>query len=123
LADIQGEDGSKQVRIPFRKMNRKVVMQARKEEDGKKSLLSEVRGLVDGNLRMIHETITRSLYDKLGVEPRNLLSVESYETTDIDGRPEKGYFYNYNHSDGAVMSRIQAKVDQKGRLIDAIQTK
>lgn len=123
LADIQEEDGSKQVCIPFRKMNRKVVMQAKKEEDGKKSLLSEVRGLVDSNLRMIHETITRNLYDKLGVDPRELLSVENYETTDIDGKPEKGYLYNYDHFGGSVKSRIQAKVDLKGRLIDAIQTK
>ena len=71
----------------------------------------------------IHETITRNLYNKLGVDPRELHSVESYETIDINGNPEKGYLYNYDHSSGSVSSRIQAKVNQKGCLIDAIQTK
>lgn len=123
LADIQENDGSKQVHIPLRRMNRKVVMKAEKDAGGQKTLLSEVRGLVDGNLRMIHETITRNLYYKLGVEPRELISVESYETTDAEGNPQKGYLYNYDHSAGPVSSHIQAKVDRKGRLIDAIQTK
>lgn len=123
IADIQENDGSKHRPIPFRKMKRTVVMESQKQTSGTKSLLEEVRGLVDSNLRAIHETITRNLYNKLGVEPRELHSVESYETTDIDGNPEKGYLYNYDHVRGSVSSRIQAKVDRKGRLIDAIQTK
>ena len=123
LADIQEEDGSKQVCVPFRKMKRTVVMQAQKQMDGQKSLLTDVRGLVDGNLRMIHESITRNLYDKLGLEPRELFSVENYETLDADGVPQKGYLYNYKHDCGPVLSHIQAKLDRNGRLIDAIQTK
>jgi len=123
IADIQEDDGSKQVRVPFRKMKREVVMKAKKQEGGHKSLLDGVRGLVDSNLRLIHESITRNLYNALGVEPRELLSVECYETTNIDGNQEKGYLYNYQHSNGPIQSRIQAKVDRRGRLLDAIQTK
>ena len=123
LADIQEDDGSKQVRIPFRKMKRTTVMKAQKDSNGTKSLLDEVRGLVDNNLRMIHEGITRNLYYKLGVEPRELFSVERYETTKANGQREKGYLYNYSHQNGPVRSQIQARVDERGRLLDAIQTK
>ena len=123
LADIQEDDGSKPIRVPFRKMNRKVVMETNKQASGTKSLLEEVRGLVDSNLRAIHETITCNLYHELGVEPRELQSVEIFETTDIGGNPEKGYLYNYSRPSGSIRSRIQARVDQKGRLLDAIQTK
>ncbi|MDD7010270.1 MAG: zinc ribbon domain-containing protein [Candidatus Cryptobacteroides sp.] len=123
IAGIQEDDGSKHRPIPFRRMKRTVVMVAQKQTSGTMSFLEEVRGLVDSNLRAIHETITRNLYNKLGVEPRELHSVESYETIDINGNPEKGYLYNYDHSSGSISSRIQARVNQKGCLIDAIQTK
>lgn len=123
LSDIQFEDGSKQVCMPFRKMKRQTVMQNTKHESGSKSLLDEVRGLVDSNLRMIHESIIRNLYQQLGVEPRELFSVERYETTDANGRPEKGYLYNYDKIIGSIQTQICAKVDEKGRLLDAIQTK
>ena len=123
LADIQEDDGSKQIRMPFRKMKRTTVMQHQKIESGAKSLLNEVRGAVDSNLRLIHESITRNLYYKLGVEPRELFSVERYETTNADGQREKGYLYNYGHQNGPIRSQIQARVDERGRLLDAIQTK
>ena len=133
LADIQEEDGSKSVRMPFRKMHRQTVM----KKDGTKtgaeansslfthhsSLLSEVRGLVDSNLRLIHDSITKNLYQQLGVEPRELFCVERYETTDAQGRPEKGYLYNYQRKIGPVTTQIRARLDERGKLLDAIQTK
>ena len=122
-SDIQPEDGSKFVRMPFRKMKRTTVMKNVNQNNGTKSLLDEVRGLVDSNLRMIHETITRTLYQQLGVEPRELDSVERYETTDATGRPEKGYLYNYTKLFGPIHSQIRARLDERGRLLDAIQTK
>ena len=87
------------------------------------SLLNEVRGLVDSNLRLIHETITKNLYQQLGVEPRELFSVERYETTDVQGHPEKGYLYNYQRKIGPVTTKIRARLDERGKLLDAIQTK
>jgi hypothetical protein len=83
LSDIQFDDGSKSaikqvqsdacissaereqarpkvksVRIPFRKMKRTTVMKNVNQNNGAKSLLDEVRGLVDNNLRQIHEAIS-----------------------------------------------------------------
>lgn len=123
IAAIQEDDGSKQVRMPFRKMNRTAVMKAQKQPDGTKSLVEEVRGMVDSNLRMIHDTITTNLYQQLGLEPRELYSVERYETTNAQGRPEKGYLYNYQRKIGPVNTQVRAKLDEHGHLIDAIQTK
>ncbi|MBP3835022.1 MAG: zinc ribbon domain-containing protein [Prevotella sp.] len=124
LADIQEEDGSKSVRMPFRKMKRETVMQkGQAAANYQLSLLSEVRGLVDSNLLLIHDTITKNLYQQLGVEPRELFSVERYETTDAQGRPEKGYLYNYQRKTGPINTQIRARLDERGHLLDAIQTK
>lgn len=54
----------------------------------KKSLLDEIRSCVDANLRLIHETISKNLYEKLGLEPRQLFSVEKFETTNVKGQRE-----------------------------------
>ena len=123
LADIQEEDGSKSVRMPFRKMKRTILMKKQNQKTGTKSLIDEVRGLVDSNLRFIHDAITKKLYQQLGVEPRELFCVESYETTDAQGHPEKGYLYNYQRKIGPVNTQIRARLDERGKLLDAIQTK
>ena len=123
LSDIQFDDGSKYIRMPFRKMKRTTVMKNVNQNNGAKSLLDEVRGLVDSNLRMIHEAIIRNLYQQLGVEPRELYSVERYETTNAKGQSERGYLYNYNKQYGPIHSQIRARLDERGNLLDAIQTK
>jgi hypothetical protein len=123
LADIQEEDGSKFVRMPFRKMKRTILMKIQNQKTGTKSLIEEVRGLVDSNLRFIHDTITQNLYQQLGVEPRELFCVERYETTDAQGLPEKGYLYNYQRQIGPVTTMIRARLDERGKLLDAIQSK
>ena len=124
IADIQEEDGSKSVRMPFRKMKRETVMQkGQTVANSQLSLLDEVRGLVDSNLRLIHDSITQNLYQQLGVEPRELFSVERYETTDAQGYPENGYLYNYQRQIGPVTTQIRARLDERGKLLDAIQTK
>ena len=92
-------------------------------QDKTKSLISEVRGLVDNNLRKIHEKITGTLYQQLGVKPRELMSVERYEKVNAKGSVMKGYLYNYVKEFGPVKSQIQARVDDDGKLMDAIQTK
>ena len=123
LADIQEEDGSKFVRMPFRKMKRTILMKIQNQKTGTKSLIEEVRGLVDSNLRFIHDTITQNLYQQLGVDPRELFCVERYETTDAQGLPEKGYLYNYQRQIGPVTTMIRARLDERGKLLDAIQSK
>jgi hypothetical protein len=115
--------------MPFRKMKRETVMQKNQSgsmlspKTSNHSLLDEVRGLVDSNLRLIHDSITQNLYQQLGVEPRELFCVERYETTDAQDRPEKGYLYNYQRKIGPVNTQIRARLDERGKLLDAIQTK
>lgn len=124
IEEMQSEDGSKFMRMPFRKMEKKVVLKGEAfQQNGKQSLLDEIRGAVDANLRAIHQAITESLYNQLGVEPRELFCVEKYSTIDANGMPEKGYLYNYRKQSGRIDTRIRAKVDERGNLIDAIQTK
>lgn len=125
IEEMQTEDGSKFVCMPYRKMQKKVVMkgEAAKQTSGGKSQLDEIRGAVDANLTFIHEQISKTLYNQLGVEPRQLICVEKYQTIDANGNPEKGYLYNYSQLKGSISTRIRAKVDEQGRLIDAIQTK
>jgi hypothetical protein len=121
---IQEDDGSKPIRMPFRPTKRRTIIEnAGNNKNDSTSILSEVRGLVDNNLRQIHDVIVKNLYQQLGVEPRELYSVQRYETIDANGQKEQGYLYNYHHEIGCVRSRIRAKVDDRGRLIDAIQTK
>lgn len=122
LAGIQEEDGSKSVRMPFRKMKCQTLMR-KSQGESKSSILNEVRELVDSNLRLIHDSITKNLYQRLGVEPRELFSVERYETTNAQGYPEKGYLYNYQRKIGPVNTQIRARLDERGRLLDAIQSK
>lgn len=123
LSDIQPDDGTKFRRIPFRHTKREVVMDFRKGGMRKDSLADSIRMSVDQNLKAIHETITENLYKVLGLKPRELKTVEKFMTKDIKGVPQKGYLYNYERQLGPIKTRIRVKVDPKGRLIDAIQTK
>ena len=89
----------------------------------KQSLLDEVRCAVDANLQSIHQTVVEKLYNQLGVEPRELFTVEAFEMCEGNKCVEKGYFYNYNRQLGAISTRVQVKVGSNGELLDAIQTK
>ena len=126
LSQIQSLDGSKMYRIPFRKLNREVVM---KNEDKKQnnsqsnSVLDAVRSAVDSNLRLLHEGIVKNLYNQLGVEPRELFCVERYQTTDANGNRKNGYLYNYGREKDNLRTHIRVKLDERGNLLDAIQTK
>ena len=98
-------------------------MDFRKGGMKKDCLTDSIRMAVDQNLKAIHETITENLYKVLGLKPRELKTVEKFMTKDIKGVPQKGYLYNYERQLGPIKTRIRVKVDPKGRLIDAIQTK
>ena len=124
LSEIQPDDGSKMYRVPFRRTRREVV-----KKNGVYtaacggSVLAQVRAAVDSNLERLHEGIVKHLYNELGVEPRELFSVERYQTTDTDGNTLKGYLYNYARERGHVRTQIRVKMDEQGNLLDAIQTK
>ena len=121
LAEIQDESGAKGMPRPFVKTRKTTVI--KRCEHSTESLLDEIRGQVDTNLQLIHETITQNLYHQLGVEPRELDSVVRYETYNAKGVLMRGYLYNYSKQFGPIRSYIRVRLDEKGQLIDAIQTK
>ncbi|MBR6648489.1 MAG: zinc ribbon domain-containing protein [Bacteroidaceae bacterium] len=126
LSQIQSLDGSKMYRIPFRKLNREVVMKNEDKEQNNSqsnSVLDAVRSAVDSNLRLLHEGIVKNLYNQLGVEPRELFCVERYQTTDANGNRKNGYLYNYGREKDNLRTHIRVKLDERGNLLDAIQTK
>ena len=126
ISSMQNYDGSKMHRIPFRPMKKSVVMKGEscsKETPENKSILEAVRSAVDANLRAIHDSIVKNLYNELGVEPRELFCVEKYEIERGDGSVEKGYIYNYARNRNKIRSQIRARVDEHGHMLDAIQTK
>ena len=126
LSQLQHNDGSKEYRIPYRQMKRETAM-----KDGAMvqqaslsgSILDAVRSAVDSNLSKIHDGIVKNLYNSLGVEPRELFSVERYHGSDANGNPCKGYLYNYAREKNSVRTKFMVKVDERGNLLDAIQTK
>ena len=126
ISQLQHEDGSKEYRIPFREMKGEVAMKKGEtvsEASASGSILDAVRSAVDTTLSKIHDGIVKNLYESLGVEPRELFSVERYTSTDAEGRPCSGYLYNYIRENNISGTRIRVKVDQKGNILDAIQTK
>ena len=126
LSQLQHDDGSKEYRIPYRKMKREIAMKedaAVQQRVSGGSILDAVRSAVDSNLSKIHDGIVRNLYNRLGVEPRELFCVERYQSTDANGKPCSGYLYNYARENNSVRTKFIVKVDEKGNLLDAIQTK
>lgn len=123
LAEIQDESGAKYQPKPFVTMKRTSVMQCNSKSNDSMSLLNEIRNCVDTNLRLIHETITQNLYNVLGLEPRQLFSVEKFETTNAKGQREKGYLYNYGVEHGPIKSKIRVRLDELGNITSALQTK
>ena len=130
ITELQFDDGSKTQmhRIPFRPTRKQVVKQGNAgtsvgSQSASSSILAQVRSAVDANLERLHEGIVQHLYNTLGVTPRELFSVERYQTTDAYGNPQKGYLYNYARECNALRSHIRVKMDENGNLLDAIQTK
>lgn len=124
IAEIQNDDGSKMYRVPFRSSKKEVVMQNNDKQQNNISILNAVRSAVDNNFKRMHEIITDKLYSTLGVTPRELYKVERYTTVDINGKPQKGYLYNYSKQRGEYLySGIRVEVDERGNVIDAIETK
>ena len=123
LAEIQDESGAKYQPKPFVTMKRTSVMQCNSKSNDSMSLLNEIRNCVDTNLRLIHKAITQNLYNVLGLEPRQLFSVEKFETTNAKGQRERGYLYNYGVEHGPIKSNIRVRLDELGNIISALQTK
>lgn len=126
IATLQREDGTKIIKkVPFRRMNRKVVMDCSKgyRNTISGSLLAEIRSSVDLKLRMIHERVVNEVYRYWKIEPRQLFSVEHYTSPSAFGVTEEGYIYNYRSQGKGISSEIKVFVDSFGVITDAIQIK
>jgi hypothetical protein len=83
------------------------------------SLLETVRGAVDRNLAMIRSTVDRELYQRLGVEPRQLSGVFRQRY----GNGDEFYVFNYVDDDNRFKRQYSATTDLKGKIMSIITTK
>lgn len=94
-----------------------------KDEHKGQSLLDEVRGLVDANLSVIHAQVKQHLYDTLGLEPRWLDHVDSFEFSDNKGFNQKGYCYTYIDRSKPFAQKSMVEVTTKGKVTKVFRTK
>ena len=87
------------------------------------SLLEEVQGLVDANLSAIHAQVQQHLYDVLGLEPRWLDHVDSFELSDSKGFSQKGYCYTYVDRSKPFLQKSMVEVTTKGAVTRVFRTK
>ena len=94
-------------------------------KDGLKgqSLLEEVQGLVDANLSAIHAQVQQHLYDALGLEPRWLDHVDSFDLSDNKGFSQKGYCYTYVDRSKPYAQKSMVEVTIKGTVTRVFRTK
>lgn len=94
-----------------------------KDDHKGQSLLEEVRGLVDANLSAIHAQVQQHLYDALGLEPRWLDHVDSFELSDNKGFSQKGYCYTYVDKSKPYAQKSMVEVTTKGIVTRVFRTK
>ena len=105
--------------IQKKRMQRVLV----KDDHKGQSLLDEVRGLVDANLTAIHAQVQQYLYDALGLEPRWLDHVDSFELSDRKGFSQKGYCYTYVDRSKPYAQKSMVEVTTKGTVTKVFRTK
>lgn len=83
------------------------------------SLLEEVRGLVDRNIMRIREVVDRTLYERLGVEPRSLSAI--FRNRFADGK----MFYSFDYvENNRYFSRVHTVITSPdGEVKTIISTK
>ena len=107
------------VPIQKKRMERILV----KDDHKGQSLIEEVRGLVDSNLSAIHAQVQQHLYDALGLEPRWLDHVDSFEMYDRKGFNQKGYCYTYLDRSNPFAQKTMVEVTTKGAVTRVFRTK
>ena len=105
--------------IQKKRMQRVLV----KDDHKGQSLLDEVRGLVDANLTAIHAQVQQHLYDALGLEPRWLDHVDSFEFSDNKGFNQKGYCYTYVDRSKPFAQKSMVEVTTNGTVTKVFRTK
>ena len=84
-----------------------------------RSILEQVRGAVDSNLRAIREVVDRELYERLGVEPRSLQAI--YQNRFSDGK--SFYSFDYQTQEEDQERTYFAIADERGKVQTVISTK
>ena len=98
--------------VPFRKSTTNTLM----KKDTQQSLLGQVRGAVDANLDLIRSTVEKSLYDQLGLPPRTLERIDSFQQTANNGDIESGYTFYYFDPDLFIAPYTRVDVDKQGNV-------
>ena len=105
--------------IQKKRMQRVLV----KDDHKGQSLLEEVQELVDANLSAINAQVQQHLYDVLGLEPRWLDHVDSFELSDSKGFSQKGYCYTYVDRSKPYAQKSMVEVTTKGTVTRVFRTK
>ena len=118
---MMGKGTPKAMKVKIAKPQKSLVMHKDPNQPSG-GLLSDLRRAVDANLAAIRSVIEENVYRQLGLSGRDLQSIESF-TESKNGKVTKGYYFNYDQSSAHVRTQTFVKVDENGRLIDAIHTK
>lgn len=84
----------------------------------KRSILDNVRELVDSNFESIHQKINETLYRHYSIDPRELHSVRKYN----DGYGKSGYLLVYTTEDSPFDSAKFVDTDINGNINNIIET-
>lgn len=115
-----GKSTPKVVKAKIVRPEKKLLMH--KESNPAKGILAELRDAVDTNLAAIRSAVEKNVYRQLGLTGRDLRSIESF-TERKNGKVSKGYYFNYDQGSAHVKTKTFVKVDENGRVMDAIHTK
>jgi hypothetical protein len=97
----------------FRKTMRQNLV---KKENNSGSLLDQIRGYVDNNLAAIRNIVETRLYNQLGLEPRQLESIDMISKPTIDGNYNVGYVFSYHNSEAQFAADTHAETDKDGNI-------
>ncbi len=104
------------------RMARKSCLISKQQLQASKSLLDQVRGLVDQNLSAIHGMVQQNLYNALGLEPRWLEQVDAYQVQNVSGGIDEGYIYYYD-ADNKQGRKSMIEVDKQGKITHKVTYK
>jgi hypothetical protein len=104
----------------FRKTMRQNLV---KKENNSGSLLDQIRGYVDNNLAAIRNIVETRLYNQLGLEPRQLESIDMISKPTIDGNYNVGYVFSYHNSEAQFAADTHAETDKDGNIKRIYTTK
>lgn len=104
-------------------LKKTAIRQVLKAHVGDQSLLEQIQGYTDNNLRAIHRMVEQLVYDRLGLPSRWLERVDEYSRPTIDGSISTGYAFRYNNPEARLAAGTIVETDGKGRMKRVYTTK